>query len=52
MGFSNDERLMKTERFTANGFLPEFHKRRRAHDQVSDLLPPPPIEDHIAVWEI
>ena len=30
MGFSNIEREMEKEMFTANGFLPEFYNRRQA----------------------
>lgn len=56
MTFSDDERAMEKETFTVNGFLPEFHRRRKAYDlkltqQLRNLLPPPPIDDHITVWQ-
>ena len=57
MRFSNDERAIEKEMFTANGFLPEFHKRRKDYvlklrQQLRNLLPqpPPPLQHHITVW--
>ena len=56
MGFSNDERAIEKDNFTVNGFLPEFHQRRKEYvlklrRQLRNLLPQPPSEGHITVWE-